>query len=216
MKIYIHWNGFDFYAPPGSDDKWENYRNPDSAKMFLVCAASWRMHGWEPVRLDSSNVPNAFRFRNRLAGKLAYPRELWDIWYQFTVLAPCWFATTDVINYGFEPAFAKSLSNLIGPHQGLSLYGPSWSNCAMFVTKEFAARIICRIIAVDGGDAPFPSCVIPTDEAIIREWADAESTNYKVQANQISLPLEYPFTSTLVHYGRSTLQRSIDQYSTFA
>jgi hypothetical protein len=211
MKVYIHYNGYDFAAPDPQLDRWNNYTNPDSAKMFLVCADSWARNGWKPVRLDSS-LTRGFEFVGKLSGKrFEYPLECWNIWFQLEQLAkngPIVFTTTDVLNNGLKP---KSLT-IPALDIGVSFNRP-WSNSCMVVTEKFCEFAIDRIYSVDAGTYELPKCEIITDEAIMREWGSA--MQLKLDYTSIACITrdwqEYP----LIHYPRSSLARGLQYYDVY-
>lgn len=206
MKILIHYNGYDFAAPNSQDDVWSNYRNPDSAKMFLVCAESWERAGWQVDRLDTT-LTKGFSFSGKLHRIFEYPLPLWNLWYAARMQAPCWIVTTDVINYGFTPEQAAQLVKLVDDTQGISLTVP-WSNSCFWTSQVFAQGVIDLIYKVDRGERELPKCNIITDEAIIRESQMVSKCCVKYVMNaRIETQWQY---SQLLHFPRSGLVRAID------
>lgn len=217
MNIYIHWNGYDFEAPEPQKDVWCNYQNPDSAKMLLVCAASWRFKGWNPVRLDSSNVKDGFKFTGMLhhgpntpmlaTGQLHYPVELWNVWFMLRDLAPCWVITTDMLNRNFQPEQAKQLEL---DHHGLaiSLQKP-WTNAAMFVTRWFCMHVIKTIMDVDEGILPMPAGQIITDEMIIRERNMMQYVCHPI--GRFAWVDDKWDEAQLLHFSRSSILRGLER-----
>lgn len=215
MKVYIHYNALDFGAPTGATDRWHNYTNPDSAKMFLVCAESWRRQGFEPIRLNSHGV-TGFRFKGALNCAFEYPLEFWNIWFQLLKLAPCFFTSIDVINYGFSNHECERLclnQYAVRAYPG-NMYSLSfnatenWTNACCFVTKEFCENAIDLCYQVDSGKLPIPGCVVTTDEAILRENRDKLGPHLIYTC--------YHSRSHLVHYHRSMLVNALDLHPVYA
>jgi len=215
MKIYIHYNAYDFLAPPAQDDCWRNYTNPDSAKMFLVCAESWKRQGWTPVRLDTANVRPGFQFSGVLKDQPKfYPLELWNIWFKLTELAPCWVTSTDVINFGFiHPAWDKNVTWNMGDN--------AWTNAVMHVTPAFCDLVIRTVKAVDSGELPPPKSTIITDENIIRDCLSSVNSqsggyySHHWSYSRFCYLVNGPANPRcrLVHFPRSILRDGVNLYN---
>lgn len=216
MKVYIHYNARDFIAPNGQNDRWNNYTNPDSAKMFLVCAESWKRQGFEPVRLNSFGV-SGFHFNGELkriqvhdnmTGKtdFEYPLEFWNVWFQLRKLAPCLFVTIDVINFGLKEREMKLVCHLTFESALTFNKTPNWSNSCCYVSREFCDWAIDTIYKVDSGKLAMPRCIITTDEAIMRENLTFQHRVYTC----------YHESGNLIHYHRSMLANALDLHPVYA
>lgn len=219
MKVYIHYNARDFLAPNPQDDRWHNYSNPDSAKMFCVCADSWNQGGFQPVRLDSSQV-DGFKFKGKLIphantfGK-CYPLEFWNVWFLLKKLAPCLWVTTDVINWRmttFDMMRHIEIAQRIWRSKQIPICWNAqnvWTNSCSYVTPEFCQYVIDTCIGVDAGRLPLPQCELVSDESILRETINRFEHEVFPSVGISAVNL-FP-GAPLIHYPRSSLTRGIDE-----
>lgn len=205
MNIYIHYNGHDFFAPKGEDDVWTNYRNPDSAKMFLVCADSWERNGWTPVRLDTSNI-KGFEFSGACVPLLEHwPLPMWNTWFMLRELAPCMFCTIDTINNGL------GVENPIISHDYLAhdhcvSYSSNFTMHAFYCGQDFPSLVIDTIYRADRGELPLPQTMHVSDEQIIRQHLSEKF--YFIPRMKFSR-INKDDNSMLTIYPRSILARAL-------
>jgi len=205
--IHIHYNASDFVAPDSANDYWQNYLNPDSAKMFLVCADSWETAGWQPRRFVSRKT-NGFNFTGALVPHVKrYPIEFWNTW--FDLHSACqiggpdiYFCTIDTINQHLLPEALP----LISKHEGALSGGKMFTLSFMRVNEAFCENVIIHLNAVDAGEAPLPMCNHISDESIIREkFLDVPCLDI-IDFSRISSAWK---TAPLLHYSRSMVVRAM-------
>ncbi len=220
--IHIHYNASDFSAPDGENDYWRNYLNPDSAKMFLVCAESWLRHGWQVKRLVSP-THTGFVFLDKLKQvkgnihsnyvdkALQYPIEFWNWWFvvhKFCDSKGMFICTTDCINNGFTPE--KAVFKLSARISDNVSFGKDWTNTCCYVTTQSAREAIQACYSVDTGRLSMPEIMAVSDESIFRKHGHWQGMDL----------LATPFLDKgweeklLLHYSRSMLVRGINAFGT--
>lgn len=197
MKAYIFYNGDDVGLPDETEQSnWGGYLNPDSAKMFAVCAESWRRAGWEIERLKlGKHYPF---WRGRLA-KSAYPYN-----HLISFLAGnrqfdegIMLVTTDVINYGFyEWSINKTrYADIPALHFTMSV---GW------FSSQFLYDAFMLLVKYDAGE--FADVPEHTDENVLRHHGKVLSHS--------GLDSYCRLSKGLMHYSRSMLKRELNKYPT--
>jgi len=196
--VYLFYNGDDIHVPDEREYcKWNEYKNPDSAKMAWVCADSWFRHGWTVKRLRCGNR-NA-SFDGRLA-RSPYPyndflRELHGAMTD-DVLQRAAFTTSDVVNNGFAP-----MTDLISSQDYICL-NHSFTMAAGIVTLIAISDMLTVLHAYDRSfDQYMQVPGMPCDEHVLRHLYPRN----KYRCLDLMCP---PMANDrpLVHYSRSCLQ----------
>jgi hypothetical protein len=218
--IHIFYNGFDYSCPLPQDDKWSNYVNSTSPRMFLQTAVSWQRNGWEVRRISSVNVgginaPESFCFKGRLRESLErYPYHYWNLWKLLADMPePCkWVCNMDCYNQDYTPEEAhldlRSQQASQGCMSGaVCLHVNRWSNAIFYAGPSFAQRVCDMIEDYDEGHGEPLVTDFVHDELLIREL---------LQKHYVTVPrCDFGFIkphwekAPLINISRSTISRAM-------
>lgn len=152
MKSHVHiFFNNDGFVYPDSPHDFYGYKEHDAARLALAAAQSWRSHGWTASFYHTRDT-KGFKFG---AGRFnpTVPDAIFNYWFEALKLAPAWFSTMDVFNYGFEPYDAYLLQldmerqrkGMINPQEGTYCTG------CFYATREYCQHAIDTLLAYDAG-----------------------------------------------------------------
>lgn len=189
---HIFYNGDDLHCPNETEaSNWGAYKNPDSGKMFAVCADSWERHGWQVERLMLNRAWPVFgRFKQS-----NYPyNALIPALFNYTVArSGIFIVTTDVINLGFVP-------EMVNPTFYADIPFPHFTMAAGWFSRKW----ICEAnrILFDYAHGKYADLTEHTDENVLRHYMPDMQ--------------QYCFATSLVkHYSRSMIERELSKRNTF-
>lgn len=214
MKVYIFYNGNDYYAPDNGD--WGNFRYINNPRLFLACANSWQQAGFEPHRITTETI-DGFSLTGYLFGSVirGYSHSYWNIWYklreQLDDKRYAFVVNMNVFAHGIRPyqIVNNALSMLSQNKEAVALHDNGWSASCMIVTKAFCERAIETINKVDSGELPLPPDVdLMIDDKIIAHYLPMHFLRFPICG--------FPFIRTdwrkfqMLHFARSITTRSMD------
>jgi hypothetical protein len=201
--VHIFFNGTGVRLPERNE--WEKFGEVDALRLFLVCADSWRRHGWDVRRLSTvqGDYPAThFLEEGRVQTQFHwYAEELWQFVAKAKSVAvdgPNVFCTMDVINAGVIPAAIRLLD--------LSLFAcysfqAEHSSLSCFVCTrdwlDWAENILLRYDRSELGLIPGDYV---SDEAILRTYLPSKIVPWQKFACN-------PGPEKLIHFSRSSLAR---------
>lgn len=215
--IHIFYNGTDTVF--GENNDWEKFRNPDSVRLFLACAESWRRNGWEVRRVSTVDrdvfTPLIFAGRIAKEGRW-YPAPFWQFIAKAVSLpltghnydGTCdefVFGTYDVFNYGLSP-YQIGCGSSFDEAGCVSYQRDHFSMSLIRCNRRWLARALEILKDYDNGKLPRIPGKYVSDETILRAYA------------QYSLcPIQaFPVHPTahecpLIHFGRSSLHGAFEK-----
>lgn len=200
--VHIFFNGAGVEIPP--DNAWDKFKEIDALRTFLICAESWARHGWEVKRLTTYQpdyLPMPILAVGRISSQRWYAPGLWQFIPKALAVAERgynFFATMDVINFGFRP---EDFFNLCEKSDQAYYFQPEhFSLSAFCATPGWLKTAGNILVAYDRGALPEIRGQYVSDERILREFHAA--TCFPVQKFACN-----PGNSPLIHFARSTLGR---------
>lgn len=215
--VHIFYNGEGVHFPPRND--WEKFSNENSARVFAICAESWRRNGWEVKRL-STTLPNDPFPRTQFLpdGECQksfhwYPREYWQFIAKAKKIAvnshdPYHvFITFDVINFGFTPCVL--LEEMVEDKGCVSFQSEHFSMSAFACTYTWLFMAEDILGQYDRGMITSLGREYVSDETILRKYSNHSLLpSSQIMASNTESP-KFP----LLHFARTTLKPCFDNVS---
>lgn len=186
-------NGDDVEIPNQAEDRWGNYKNPESMKLAWLTAYSWEQKGFQiiPFKIQEASkyfkgwmLESEYKYNGFLGSLIDYFDE--------NKMEGVWFTSIDVVNQRLN-----YFANFLQGNDFICL-NHSFSMAAGYITSVGAEEMLGLLRKYDMGE--YKRLQYNFDEHVLRHYFSGKVIYY----DYMTFPPN--MNGKLLHFSRSTLQ----------